>query len=63
MAAIALPHHRLGVNAQATKQRPLKGAYDAPSDPFSPLQRALLGSPAIYRRAVWLDGLTCPLPG
>ena len=60
---VAPPHHRLGVNAQATKQRPLKGAYAAYIGSFSPLKRALLSSPAIYRRAVWLDGLTGPLPG
>jgi len=34
------------VNGQATRQRPLKGAYDASTGVFSPLQRALLRSPA-----------------
>jgi len=44
-------NHRLGANAQATKQRPVNGAYDAVTGPFSPrkwaarIQRALLGKP------------------
>jgi len=51
-AGRSVQSNRPAINRRATEQRPLKGAYDAPIGPSSPLQRALLRSLGVNAQAV-----------